>query len=68
MLILPLDRTLRDYKHSSPSGIGFTTELDLELLEAVSQQKPQHLSKYVGLILDEMYMKEGLFSTNIRKN
>ena len=61
VLTLPSDRTLRDYKHSSPSKIGFTTELDLELLESVSQQKPPHLAKYVGLILDEMYVKEGLF-------
>ena len=36
-------------------------ELDVELFEAVSQQRPQQLAKYVGLVLDEMYVKEGLF-------
>ena len=61
VLTLPSERTLRDYKHSSPSMVGFSKELDLELYEAVSQQRPQHLAKYVGLVLDEMYVKEGLF-------
>ena len=61
VLTLPSERTLRDYKHASPSMVGFTKELDLELYEAVSQQRPQHLAKYVGLVLDEMYVKEGLF-------
>ena len=61
VLTLPSDRTLRNYKHASPSRIGFTKELDLELLEAVSQQSPHNLAKYVGLVLDEMYVKEGLY-------
>jgi len=61
VLILPSDRTLRDYKHYSPSKCGFSKELDLDLYEAICQQKPSHLAKYVGLVLDEMYMKEGLF-------
>ena len=61
VLALPSDRTLRDYKHSSPSRVGFSAELDAELLEAVLQQKPKHLAKYVGLVLDEMYVKEGLY-------
>ena len=61
VLTLPSERTLRDYKHSSPSVTGFTKELDLELFEAISRQKPQQLAKYVGLVLDEMYVKEGLY-------
>ena len=47
VITLPSERTVRDYKHSSTSAIGFTKELDLELLEAVPQQRPQHLAKYV---------------------
>ena len=61
VLTLPSDRTLRDYKHSSPSKIGFSAELHAELLEAVQQQRPKHLAKYVGIVLDEMYVKEGLY-------
>jgi len=61
VLTLPSDRTLRDYKHSSKSKIGFSKELDLELYEAVARQQPNHLAKYVGITLDEMHVKEGLF-------
>ena len=46
---------------ATPSMVGFTKELDLELYEAVSHQMTQHLAKYVGLVLDEMYVKEGRF-------
>ena len=60
VLTLPSDRTLRDYKHSSTSRIGFSYELDLELFEAVAKLRPQNLAKYVGLTLDEMHVKEGL--------
>lgn len=58
---MPLDCTLCDYKHASPSRIRFTKELDLELLEVVLQQRPHNLARYVGLVLDEMYVKEGLY-------
>ena len=58
---LPSERTLRDYRHSSPSTAGFSKATDLDLLEAIEQQKPRQLAKYVNIILDEMYVKEGLF-------
>jgi len=61
ILKLPSDRTLRDYRHTSSSKPGFSVETDLELLDAVSQQRPKHLAKYVGLVLDEMHIKEGLY-------
>ena len=61
VLTLPSDRTLRNYRHSSSSRAGFSKETDLELFEAIAQQKPKHLAKYVGLTLDEMHVKEGLF-------
>ena len=61
VITLPSDRTLRDYRHASSSTSGFSVETDQELLTAIQQQKPQHLAKYVGIILDEMHVKEGLF-------
>ena len=61
VLTLQSDRTLRDYKHSSTSRIGFSYELDLELFEAIAKLRPQNLAKYVELTLDEMHVKEGLF-------
>ena len=58
---MPSDRTFRDYRHSSSAKAGFSKETDSELFEAIAQQKPRHLAKYVGLTLDEMHVKEGLF-------
>ena len=60
VLSLPSERTLRDYKHFAPAGIGFSHSTDLQLLDQIKQQKPPHLSKYVGIVIDEMYIKEGL--------
>ena len=57
---LPSQRTLRDYKHSCPSKSGFSVDTDLQLLELLRRQKPAHLGKYVTVVLDEMYLKEGL--------
>jgi len=60
---LPSDRTLRDYRHASSSKPGFSVETDLELLplDVFTQQRPKHLAKYVGLVLDKMHIKEGLY-------
>ena len=36
-------------------GVNF-----LQLLEVLKQQKSTHLAKHVVIVLDEMYVKEGL--------
>ena len=51
------ERTLTDYKHLLLLVLHST---DLQLLDGIKQQKPPHLSKYVGIVIDEMYIKEGL--------
>ena len=51
---------MRDYKHSSVSKSGFSVDTDLQLLDLLKDQKPAHLAKYVTVVLDEMYVKEGL--------
>ena len=61
VLHLPSDRTLRDYRHSSPSTSGFSKETDMDLLEVVASQQPKQLAKYASIVLDEMHVKEGLF-------
>lgn len=61
VLQLPSERTLRDYRHCSPSATGFSKATDMELLEAVGQQIPKRLSHYVSIVIDEMYVKEGLY-------
>jgi len=60
VISLPSECTLRDYRHFAPSVCGFSTAADLQLLDQVQQQKPAHLAKYVGLVINEMYIKEGL--------
>ena len=57
---LPSERTLSDYRHHAPSKCGFSVATDMQLLELLKHQKPAHLAKYVTVILDEMYIKEGL--------
>ena len=60
ILKLPSGRTLRDYTHFAPSVSGFTASSDVQLVEASNQTKPLHLSRHVILLIDEMYVKEGL--------
>lgn len=60
VLKLPSGRTLRDYSHYTASVPGFTAASDVQLLEASRQTKPRHLSHHVILLIDEMYVKEGL--------
>ena len=58
---LPTTRTLRDYRHfSSHCQAGFSAIADQQLLKLIKQRKPNHLAKYVILLVDEMYLKEGL--------
>jgi len=60
VLSLPSEKTRRDYKHFAPAGVGFCHSTDLQLLDGTKQQKPPHLSKYVGFVIDEKHIKEGL--------
>ena len=48
------------YKHFAPVVVGFCTSTDLQLLDQVKQQKTCHLLKYESIVIDEMYVKEGL--------
>jgi len=40
--------------------VWFSIATDLQLLDQVQQQKPAYLAKYVGLVIDKMYVKKGL--------
>ena len=48
------------YRHTSSSKPEFSVETDLELLDVVAQQRPKHFTKYIGVVLEEMHIKEGL--------
>ena len=60
IISIPSERTLRDYRHFNTSTSGFSKDTDLQLLDLVNQEKSKELSKYVTLVIDEMYIKEGL--------
>jgi len=55
---LPSQRTLRDYTHYIPTKVGFSYEVDQQLMEMVDFSKEKN--SYVGLILDEVHIKEDL--------
>ncbi len=58
--MLPSERTLRDYRHHSPAKSGFSNSFDLQLLECVRTTKPLDLVKYITVLVDEMYVREGV--------
>ena len=65
LIELPSGRTLRDYRHAVPSSVGFSSRVDEQLIRFVRQTKPSpSLAKYVGILIDEMYVKEGLTFDN----
>ena len=55
---LPSGRTLRDYKHFAPAVTGFSVDYDKQLMDLA--KKTSVLGKHVGILVDEMYVKEGL--------
>ena len=59
-LRLPSQRTLRDYTHYTKESAGFCYDVDCQLAHAANVEHcPEH-EKYVGIVFDEMYIKEGL--------
>ena len=59
-LLLPSQRTLRDYTHYTSTTIGFSDEVDQQLMEAADISSLKEFQKCVVIILDEMHVKEGL--------
>ena len=55
---LPSQSTLRDYTHYIPSGIGFSAEVDQNLIDVAFLSN--ELNKYVFLIMDEVHIKHDL--------
>lgn len=55
---LPSQRTLRDYTHYVKTTIGFSAEIDQNLVDVADLS--QSINKYVVLIIDEVHVKEEL--------
>ena len=60
ILHLPSHRTLRQCSNALDSSSGFSNELDEQLFCDAKVSSLQEFQKYVGLVGDEMYIKEGL--------
>ena len=50
----------REYTHSINASSGFSNELDEQLLNDAKMPTLEDYQKYVGLLGDEMYIREGL--------
>ena len=60
ILILPCGRTLQDYTHFIKSGVGIQVEVTRQLLKEVKMDTLEDYQKYIGIVFDEMKVKEGL--------
>ena len=60
ILIFPTDRTLRDNTHFIKSGTGIQAEVTQQLISETNFYNLEEWQKFVGVIFDEMKIKEGL--------
>lgn len=59
-IALPSQRTLRDYTYFVSSSVGFSTDVDKQLMEAAKIDTLEEYQKCVACIMDEMHVKEDL--------
>ena len=59
-ILLPSQQTLLDYTHHIKATNGFSSEVDVQLCQAANLKSCKLIDQYVILLLDEMYIKEGL--------
>lgn len=59
-IMLPSQRTLRDYTHHVKATVGFSDEVDKQLAGAAKLHSCEDYQKCVILLMDEMYIKNEL--------
>ena len=61
-IVLPSQRTLRDYTHFATAVTGFSCDVDRQLIDAAEVFTPTcpEWKKNVILLMDEMYIREDL--------
>lgn len=64
VIALPSQRTLRDYTHFVQSRLGFSDEVDEQLMEAAKVTTLEEYKKCVIIIVDEMHIKGDLVFDN----
>ena len=60
IIMLPSERTIRDYSNWMPAKPGFTAEVDMQLMKEAKINEIPEYQKYVCCIFDEVKVKEGL--------
>lgn len=59
-IVLPSERTLRDFTHFYKCGVGFSEELNSQLRRQSRIDTLPESRRYISLIIDEMKIKEDL--------
>ena len=59
-IVLPSQRTLRDYTYYVQSSTGFSAEVDKQLIDATKPDQAKEWEKCVVLVMDEMHLREDL--------
>lgn len=57
---LPSQRTLRDYTYYTKTCVGFSSEVDRQLMDVADIANCPEREKYVVILMDEMHVKENL--------
>eukprot|EP00731_Ephydatia_muelleri_P018846 Em0011g886a len=60
ILKLPTQRTLKDYTYFTSTTIGFSVEVDRQLMDAAKLSSCAEYEKCVILVMDEVHIKEDL--------
>jgi len=60
VIMLPSQRTLRDYTYYTKNACGLSEDVDRQLMEVANFQSCAEHEKYVVLLMDEMHIKEDL--------
>ena len=60
LISLPLQRTLRDYTHYASTAIGYSDEVDQQLMDAADISSLSLHQRCVAVITDEIHIREGL--------
>ena len=56
---LPSQRTLRDYTYYTKATVGFSADVDEQILRAAKLDSCPEREKYIIILMDEMHIKEG---------
>ncbi len=59
-VVLPSQRTLRDYTHYVRASTGFSVEVDKQLMDAAKVEEAEEWQRCVALVMDELYIREDL--------